>query len=910
MRNGSHWKSRWATLAALLLAASLTMVGCKDDDENGNNGNNGTEDAGDVTDTTGDADDAGDDGDTQQAEGIRLPGLDGNVTAQYDESGVLHLECQTDLDCYKAQGYFHAQDRFFEMDLIRRQTLGELHKVLTTPQLVIETDVTFRRMMTTPQGEEIEDLYYDEANAETKEILDAYAEGVNTWLADMRAGRNGAKLSAEYDFAVVRSDNIRDWEPEDTIALYLQLAYQLSETSDDDLFRGEMATALGPEVASDLFTVKPGIVSNTLQASGIDPGANSLRFDDDSELQKLREAYPRLFPARHAIREARQSIRNNPSWIFGGHTGQDGSNNWAVSGDKTDSGMPLLADDPHLSLNNPAIWYYIEMDSKTNGEGNLHVAGASVPAVPGVVVGHNEDVAWGVTTARLDLADAYIEELNADGTAVMFNGEEVDIVTKEFTFGDETRTFEYVPHHGPIISKDMENQRAVSVRWVAQEPGADLNFITGLLTSTNVDEFMANLEKLRTINQNWVVMDRDGSIGWYPHGAVPQRPWASEHPNWLPLPGDGSAEWDGTLPSSELPQMKDPPAGFIATANNDMDGSYTDGDATNDGHTPWQSPPAWGHRHKRIVDLLEASDAHTADTMHDIQADVYSLHGEKLVPHIIAVAEANPGELSTGAQNVVDALDAWQYECPTGMDGTDPASATPVDDATEAAESIGCAAFHVMIPELTDAIFSDELDELADVSGYMNWYDLQSALIYVLDAPSELANGESYFDDVTTDGTVETRDETIIAAIESTADELDTQFDSETPDDWRWGKIHTVSLLSFFAQAGFTNFNEGPFINDGGFFTVDVANPTGRGGEFEGDFSHPNGASLRIVYEATADGIEAYFQLPGGQVHLRDSDFYLSLMDEWLTNTPLPLLFDRDEVDANAVETIEVQPAE
>ncbi|MGM0559383.1 MAG: penicillin acylase family protein [Myxococcota bacterium] len=906
MCDGNYWRKKWAQIAALLLVAGLlAATGCKDDDDN--NGNNGTADAVDSTDGMTDADD---DADTTQPQGIRIPGLSAQVKVQYDEAGVVHFDCQTDMDCYAAQGYFHAQNRFFEMDLIRRQTLGELHEVVVAPSAVIDTDVTFRRMMTTPQGEEIEDLYYDEANDETKAILDAYAQGVNTWLGDMRAERNGATLTAEYEHPFVRSDNIRDWEPEDTIALYLQLAYQLSETSDDDLFRGEMAAALDPAVASDLFTTKPGIESNTLQASGVDPNVMMLGYDNPGELEQMRVAHERLFPARRAMREAREQIRNNPSWIFGGQTGEDGSNNWAVSGDKTESGQPLLADDPHLSLNNPAIWHYVELDSKTNGEGNLHVAGASIPAVPGIVVGHNEDVAWGVTTARLDLADAYIEELNADGTAVIYNGQEVDIITKEFTFADETRTFEYVPHHGPIISKDVENQRAVSVRWVAQEPGADLNFITGMLTATNVDEFMDNLENLRTINQNWVVMDRDGSIGWYPHGAVPKRPWASEHPNWLPLPGDGSAEWDGTLASSELPKMKDPPAGFIATANNDMDGSYSDGDATNDGHTPWQSPPAWGHRHKRIVDLLEASDTHTTDSMHDIQADVYSLHGEVLVPHVIDIAQANSGELSADAQNVVDALDAWQYECPTGMDGTDPDTATPVSDETEATESIGCAAFHVMMTQMTDAVFSDELNGIEDVGGYTDWYKLQSALIYVFDDPSQLNNGADYFDDVTTDETVETEADTVIAALEETANQMEILFGSTTPDDWRWGKIHQVELASFFAAAGLTEFNEGPFINDGGFFTVDVANPTGRGGEFAGNYNHPNGASLRIVFETTDTAIQGYFQLPGGQDHHRDSQFYLSLMDEWLSNTSTPLLFDRDEVEANAVETIEVQPAE
>ena len=910
MLDGILLRKRWATLAALLLVAGgLAASGCnKDDDEN-----NGEPDA--ATDTMADdADqDAGDadDGDTTQAEGIRIPGLSAPVKVQFDDSGVVHFDCQTNLDCYAAQGYFHAQHRFFEMDLIRRQTLGELHEVVVAPSAVIETDVTFRRIMTTPQGEEVEDLYYEQTDAQTKSILDAYAAGVNTWLGDMRAERNGATLTAEYDHPFIRGDNIRDWEPQDTVALYLQLAYQLSETSDDDLFRGEMLTALGEDVAGDLFTTKPGIESNTLQASGVDPGANMLGFDEaGSTSEVLRAARQRLLPARNAMRDAREQIRNNPSWVFGGHTGQDGSNNWVVSGDLTDSGMPLLADDPHLSLNNPGIWHYVEMDSKTNGEGDLHVAGASVPAVPGIVVGHNEHVAWGVTTARLDLADAYVEELNADGTAVMYNGNEVPIETKDFTFGDETRTFEYVPHHGPIISKDLDNQRAVSVRWVAQEPGADLNFLPGLLGATTADEFMDNLENLRTINQNWIVMDRDGSIGWSPHGAVPKRPWASEHPNWLPLPGDGSAEWDGTLDSSELPRLKDPPAGFIATANNDMDGSYSDGDATNDGHTPWQSPPTWGHRHKRIVDLLEANDAHTSDSMQDIQADVYSLHGETIVPHILDVADANSGELSEKAETVVEALRAWQYTCPTGMDGTDPETATKSSDSEEATESVGCSAFHVLIPNLTDAVFTDELDDVENVDGYSNWYQLQSALIYVFDAPSELTNGEAYFDDVTTDGVEETRADVVLTALDETADELDTQFGSATADDWRWGQIHVVELLSFFAQAGLTEFNAGPYINDGGFLTVDVANPTGRSGEFAGDYSHPNGASLRMVFEAQADGIEAWFQLPGGQDHHRDSDFYLSLMDEWLSNTPTPLLFDRQEIDQAAVETIMVEPAE
>jgi penicillin amidase len=906
-------RTHWVVLLSLALSLGLAGAGCGDDDPEETN--NGT-----VTDA-GDTSDAGDTADTADAalpEGFYIEGLSAPVKVQFDSSGVLHVDCQTNNDCYAAQGYFHADDRFFEMDLIRRQIRGELSQVIGS--LGLDSDKQFRHLMTTSDGTPLEEAYIAQVSDETMAMLEAYAKGVNAWIHDMRTERNGATLTKEYDFPLVATDTIRDWEPEDTIALYLMLAYQLGETATDDLFRGEMAAELDPAVAADIFSVKPGLESNIMQASGVDP-STMLRTDLGAggklDPEIMRAAKERLHPALDAMRQARKRFTDNPSLVMGPKTGEDGSNNWALGPDRTANGKTLLADDPHLSLNSPAIWYFVELDSKTNGQGDLHVAGASVPAVPGIVVGHNDQVAWGVTTARLDLADAYIEELTDDGTAVMFDGQEVPLVQKEFTFktsggGTRTETFEWVPHHGPLISKDVENNRGVSMRWTLQEGGNDIDFLQGLQVATNVEEAMDAMGPVRSINQNWVFADRAGTIAWYPKGAIPNRPFATGEdamPNWLPLPGDGTAEWDGYLADEDSPKMVDPAEGFIATANNDFDGSYTDGDSSNDGHSPWQSPPAYGHRHKRIVDMIEeGGNDHSVETMNEIQADTYVLHGELLVPHILQIANDNSEALSADAQAVVDALTAWQYTCPTGLDGSDPVEAGKASDALEASESIGCSAFHVILPYLTAAIFADEIGDAYETLA--NWSSLQAALIYVFDSPENLNNGDAYFDDVSTDASAETKDDIVLAVLETTAEKLasDKLFGSSTPDDWRWGRIHTVSFVSLFSAAGVDLFDVGPFANDGGFFTVDVANPTGRAGDFEDTFNHPNGPSLRLVMEASDTGIDAWFQLPGGQDHHEDSQFYGSLIDEWLNNTPTELLYDRDAVDADAVETIEVNP--
>jgi penicillin amidase len=918
MRDDRHnqfepkWVLVWMAVVGWMAAGS--GLGCLDDRRSGarstsdGGGGAGGTDARTKGDATGDATGDAIGGDAS-GDGLDLGTLSDPVTVRFDDWGVPHIRCQRELDCFTAQGYVHARHRFFEMDLIRRQTLGELSEVIGT--FGLDSDTRFRRLMTTREGDPLEDAYFDEASDRTKAMLRAYAEGVNAWLDDMRNGENGATLTKEYDNPIVQAgpDDIRDWEPEDTIALYLQLAYQLGESATRDLQRSRRMNALPSDVASDLFTLKPGIVSNVMDASGVTE-PQSLRATSRLGPASIRSIQNRLAPHGDLIDRAHREMTDSPSLLFGRRTGRDGSNNWAVAPARTKNDNTLLANDPHLSLNNPAIWYWVEMHAESSG---LHVAGASIPAVPGIVVGHNEDVAWGVTTARLDLADAYVEELTADGEAVKFDNGEIDLIEKEYTFdvigGDSvTKTFEWMPRHGPIISKDTESQRAISIKWVAQNPGPDLDFLRPLMHAESTDNALETLKPIEAINQNWLIADRDGSIGWRPQADLPKRPWAnSNHPNWLPLPGTGDYEWGGKVPDDELPEMVDPPADFIATANNDFDGSYTDGNGANEDHTPWQHPPAMGHRHKRIVERIEeGGDQHTVETMLDIQSDTHSLHGEVLVPEVLNMLEkpegsgGTGGELSSRAQTVVEVLERWDYNCPTGLEGTNPESASEASDDAELKEAIGCSAFHVLMAELTEAVFADELQPLESAPSL---YSMQAPLIYLFNDPNKLARGDAYFDDTTTNETEEPA-AVVAEALEQTADRLKNMFGSSNSDDWLWGRIHTVSFKSLFAQAGLEIFVNGPYANDGGFVTVDVANPRGRVGEME-SFAHDRGPSIRFVARANSDGLRGWFQLPGGQDHHRNSDWFGSLIDEWLANEPHKLLFEESEIEEATIRTLE-----
>lgn len=934
---------RW-TLILIALLALAALQACDDDETNqtptdtsatDTNGTSGTTtDSTDdtntspdsSTNTTADADDTNtaDDADTTQPPpDLRIPGLSGPVQAVYDAHGILHITCQTDDDCIAAMGYFHAANRFFFMDFVRTSMRGRLGQLTKGGALVLARDFATRKLMTTASGEPLEEAIVAGLSPRTRAFMDRYAAGVNAWLADARAGRNGAEFSIEYNFPLIIKDNIADWEPADTAAFALYMFDDLANVSYDEIAIGNaMNSGIPQNFLADFFQTRPAFPSFTVTDSGETFPSNK-RAQRPAKPLDWSALTARATPFRSVLADAQAALSHNPRAL--GSEGADrGSNNWIVGPSRSATNKPILANDPHLALTNPPIWFPIEIDSKSSGTGTFHAAGGSIPGLPAIFSGHNEDIAWGVTTIYYDLADVYTETLNDAGTAVIFNGEEVAITTRDFTFEDHsttppttiTQTFEYVPHHGVIVSKDVAAKTAVSVRWLPYtETVTDFDAFFGLLTSQTVADARQALASITTSNQNFVVIDSAGDIGWFPMGKVPKREWDLQaYPAWLPLPGDGTAEWSGFHTPEELPQMINPANDFIATANQDIMGSTADGDPTNDGHNVLQAyPKAIGARQARIVELIQATPQHTPETMLTAQSDTYSLLGEIIVPALLAATTDGMFDPETSA--LLSALDAWEFTCPTGLTSSDPlmTANNKSTDPVATRESIGCSAFHTVLYEVLRAAYADEMGPLTytvdpDPTRRLNYQqELVNLLVLTLREPTALTSPDAYWDNVNTDGPDETREQIFIAALTQSAALLHDKYGA--PDEWRWGRLHQLSLNSPFAavSASLTSYNAGPYANDGGLLTVDVANPRDRGSDL--DFSHTNGPSIRTVIEMTDNGPSLLFQLPGGTSLDRNSDLFNQLMPNWLTNTAVPVAFGPGAV-TNPKISLTVNPAE
>ncbi len=860
--------------AALALLFSLSLVGaaaCGDD----------------LDPPDGDDDDGDDGGDDGEPEGIAIEGLDGPVDVYFDEAGILHASCVSDHDCFAVEGYYHAAHRFVQMDIRRRFARGKVAALAGA--VALDFDIPQRRMMTTRDGTPLEEKLLEEADDRTVAALEAYSKGVNAWLDDLQAGRNGAALPSEYSFPVIDQDAIiDDWEPLDSVACILPLVDSLTNDADTDIRVGQIYGALPPGVAAELFPVRPPSPSTVL------PAPIKARRGAAKATRTQRRLHDRMARSAGLFRAA---LRGRPEVTLD-HS-STGSNNWIVGPDRTSTGGALLANDPHLAMSHPAIWYLVNLDARSNG-GTLHVEGASFAGMPGILLGHNGEIAWGATTTYFDATDVYVETLNEDGTAVIFNGDEVPIQEVAYTFEvaggqPQTISFPFVPHHGPIVQTDAKAGTALSVRWTGHDADTDINFFLALASATTVDEARTALRNVTTAGQNFVVADRDGNIGWFPYNRLPTRPWASAVvPSWMPVPGNGEFEWGEPVPYEDLPQAVNPAEGYLATANNDMTGALQDGNPYNDGDPFAQGITDEGYRHERIVQRLAERDDHDLASMQSIQADVHSLVGELLTPIIEAAVDG--AALDGDAQAALDALAAWDFECPTGLAGIEPDA--PADGPT-AASARGCLAFHVVYGRLRQLTFADELAELAPEE---NLTARPAARHSHMTEPAALNPDD--WPEVCTLG-LESEQDIVVAALGEAGAFLRKQL-GEDPANWLWGRLHTVTLRAdLFNDIGVTTYNSGTYANDGGAFTVDVAHPAS---EINHNYVQNSGPSMRFACQTGADGVDCTIELPGGQRHDRSSGYYNSMLPDWLTNQPTPLLFDIAEVQALGGESLQVNP--
>ncbi|MGB2993989.1 MAG: penicillin acylase family protein, partial [Paenisporosarcina sp.] len=453
-----------------------------------------------------------------QIEGnMALKVLEEKVVVTRDEQGVPHIKAESDADLYRTQGFVQAQDRMFQMDLARRQASGRLSEVVG--EAAVTTDQFFRTFSLRKAAEDSWSSY----GVEAKQVLTWYAEGVNAYIDQAQVE---GELSFEFKLLGYEPE---PWTEVDSLTIGKFMAYDLGGNWSSMAIRHWALGNFSEEKARELFITYPEDKPSIIQANLNNPVDVAGEFD------------PSVIPNEF-----------------------NGSNNWVLSGDKTESGMPLLADDPHLGLSTPSIWYQMHLQSPQQ-----NVSGVIFAGIPGIILGHNDEIAWGVTNVGPDVQDLYIETPNPDApTQYKYEGkwEQAEVRDEPIKVKDgDTVDFEVVvTRHGPIISNVMfdkeEPSAQFSMQWTALEPTLELQAILNMNKASNWQQFETALEDFHAPAQNFVFAGKDGTIAYKANGRIPIRKSGDAQ---LPVPGDSEEYgWEGYVPYDELPTVVNPDEGF------------------------------------------------------------------------------------------------------------------------------------------------------------------------------------------------------------------------------------------------------------------------------------------------------------------------------------------------------------
>lgn len=814
---------------------------------------------------------------------LAVPGLRSSVEVIRDAWGVPHIYAQSADDALFAQGYIVAQDRLWQMEFNRRMAAGRISEF--GGQATLKDDILLRSLGLRRSAEaDVQRL--DDAS---RRALEAYARGVNAF-ADSHRDR----LPLEFTLLnTVGGADIewQSWTPTDTVAVGKVMALALSMNMSIELFRSQLWAQLGRERASELEPGYPAegpfIVSErsplTLPSprggegeavvASAPPAPQCWGEDvstpspckgegwDEGEAADISAALERVLYMARSGRLPNDDADTTLTF------NAVGSNNWVVGGGKTSTGKPFLANDPHLSIQNPSVWYEIHLDAP-----DLRIAGVTFVGVPGVVLGHNERIAWGATNSEVDVQDLFIEKINPNNPRQYeFRGQWVDgdIWHEEIVVnGQATPVVKdiLVTRHGPIITEGVSDRisEPVALRWTAHDPGTLFQAVGMLWTARNWQDFQAAMRLWDVPSQNIVYADVDGNIGYQMPGRIPVRAGGEGS---APVPGwTGEHEWTGWIPYDDLPSAYNPAAGFVASANNRVV-SYD---------YPYYLSDEWAppYRITRINDLIAATDRHTLHTMRDIQADVYAIPDRELVPYILALAPQTSRE-----QAAHDVIAAWDYR--TTLDSV---AATIVET------TLGYVMRYTFADELGKRT-SDYLDNGVPV------------LLRIL--PD---NGNRWFDDVTT-GAVETRDGIVQRSLRQALADLEKTLGNDMRC-WTWGRVHTATFdHDVFGEIPLLNriFNVGPAAvpgSGGNGFTVYAANyHIGRSPS-----SVFNISSMRAIYDL-ADFDRSLMVNSVGQSGQPGSKHYGDMVTAWRDVQHHAMPFSRAAVEQHTKDVLLLTPS-
>jgi penicillin amidase len=775
---------------------------------------------------------------------LRIEGLREPVDIIKDRWGIAHIYARNQDDLFFAQGFNVASDRLFQLELWRRQATGTLAEILGKKAL--RRDIRSRLLRF--RGDLKEELNY--YHPQGKEIISAFVRGINAYIDLTR--KNPDMLPVEFQLLGITPG---PWTPEIVVSRHNGLFR--NATTEVRLAQG--VRVVGPERLKEWLDLHPGN-PDLCPAEGLDLGVIT---DEVIALYEETRSAPRFSPedivtsaARAATADPRSPVGSWPFRLEPVPSSSQGSNNWAVSGRLTRSGFPLLANDPHRTLEIPSLRYWVHLSAP-----GWNVIGGGEPALPGVSIGHNDSGAWGLTIFSADQEDLYVYKTDPENPAryrYADGWKEMTVIPEKILVkgAAPVETMLKFTRHGPVIFEDLERHRAVALRASWLELGC-APYLASLRMdqAKNWPEFQTACFKNRAPSENMVWADRKGNIGWQATGLVPIRP------NWtglLPVPGDGRFEWSGFLPASELPCLFNPESGFIATANQDN----LPEDFPHQVGFLWAEP----FRYLRISEVLGSNRKLSLSDMMNLQQDFLSLPARQLVPLL-----KNLRASTALVQQAMDMLKSWNF----------------VLSPESGAAAIYAAWERAILENLKTALIPEAIRPVL-------------RQLPVLKAVDWLEASDSRLGPIPKTG----RDRLLIRSLEQAVEFLAKTFGPD-PTRWRYGdsRFHHVQIrhpmsaaLKIGPRAGL---DLGPLPRGGNGQTVNYTSDTDN---------QTSGATFRIIADL-ADWDRSLGTNSPGQSGDPKNPHYSDLFNPWAEGKYFPIYFSRAKVESAAEKTIRLEPA-
>jgi penicillin G amidase len=778
---------------------------------------------------------------------VVVPGLKDGVLVDRDQWGRPWIRAKSTPDLVFAQGYVMAQDRLWQMDLLRRASAGDLSEIFGGVALNFDKE---NRTLGMRQAAE---RAVGETDPEIRALLENYAQGVNRYIEEQRE-----RLPVE--FTLLRYQP-RPWMPADTYLISLYMWKTLTSTWKSKLNRRWVTEQVGPDRARELFVVDSPLdhyIVGAPEKTPVRPAASSPIHAFDLAHSHV-EASRQLPPSWEQAREFLAQFEEESSEIIG-------SNNFVVSGAHTKSGKPLLANDTHLALTVPGIWYLVHLTAP-----GWNVEGFALPGAPLVVIGHNDRIAWGFTNSNADVQDLYAETFESEKSiSHRANGKWLAAdVRKEIIHvhnAPDVVLDVLVTRHGPVVRRDPagDGTRAYALRWTALEPGG-LDFGFPMLgRAKNWADFIETSRHIAGPGQNTIYADVDGNIGFTIPARIPIR---AKGDGALPVPGDSDDyEWKGYIPFEDLPRALNPSEGIIATANARTVGpgyKYFLSDR-------WAGP----FRTARIYDLLSGRNDLTPADCNAVQNDILSLPDRYLAGQLVAAARVKSPK-DARAQKLIQTLSGWDARTP------------PNSVETSFVEFTRFAIFRRLLsPFLDEQVTKYELWEPLSIYNEVWWRDKVFLENVLRERPASWLPKEftSY-------------DELLAAAADDAVARLAKQTGTPDAANWNWGRLHRLDMAHPLGRSGLLHLllSIGPYDQGG---TIDTVRAMGMG----------HGPAMRFVADLS-DLDNSLMEIPAGESGQPGSPYYRDEFGDWFAGRPNPAPFSEAATEKSRAHRLLLVPA-